>query len=356
MEISTVKLQEMVLKAMKGVGNNKLLPVTSLINIRIDAGDLVLVTTDGVNYLYIQDSIESNEEFYVTVEADKFSKLISKMTCDKIYLELKDTYLEVIGNGVYKIELPLGSVVQYPDPLNNLSNLGNFGTVNASVINDILNYIKPSLAVTNEIPCYTGYYVADKVIATDTNKIACLNVPVFEEPRLISSEMMNMLSVMSPDDLIDVYADDTKIAFVTDEVAVYGESMNYLQDFQIDAINKLLESKFASKCTLSKNALLQSLDRLSLFVGVYDENAVHLEFTDEELCIFSKNSDAYEDIEYASYADNNAKDFECDIDIQMFQTQVKTQSSGDDVTIWFGEKNSILLRDSDVVKMVALMA
>ena len=54
--INAVKLQEMVSRASKGVGNNKLIPITSLNCIEVKDNVLTLITTDATNYLYITDS------------------------------------------------------------------------------------------------------------------------------------------------------------------------------------------------------------------------------------------------------------------------------------------------------------
>ena len=60
------------------------------------------------------------EDFYVVVQVEQFSKLIGKMTCETISLEVNDGILNVKGNGDYKIELPLdeeGNTIQFPDPV-----------------------------------------------------------------------------------------------------------------------------------------------------------------------------------------------------------------------------------------------
>ena len=107
--IKTVKLKEMVAKAVKGVGNNKLIPLTSLMAIELKDATLTLITTDATNYLYISEDKVVGEDFYVVVDANVFSKLISKMTCEDVTLEIKSDIiaLQVKGNGTYKIELPL---------------------------------------------------------------------------------------------------------------------------------------------------------------------------------------------------------------------------------------------------------
>ena len=120
--IGTTKLQDMVARASKGVGNNKLIPITGLICIEVKDNKLTLITTDATNYLYIMDDKFVNDDFYAVVDANMFAKLISKMTCENIVLTVSDGVVAVKGNGNYKIELPLdenGQPIKYPDPFNN---------------------------------------------------------------------------------------------------------------------------------------------------------------------------------------------------------------------------------------------
>ena len=87
MKISTKLLQDMISKAIKGAGNNKMIPITSLLVIEVLANKLTLKTTDGSNYLYISEMLEGDyAEFYSIVNAEVFAKLVSKTTSE--YIEL----------------------------------------------------------------------------------------------------------------------------------------------------------------------------------------------------------------------------------------------------------------------------
>lgn len=352
-EIKTVNLQEMVSRAVKGSSNNKLIPLTSLMAINLEKGVLTLTTTDGTNYLYIRQDKVEGEDFYVVVGVEKFSKLISRMTCEMVKLQLNANALQITGNGSYSIDLPLdedGELIKYPNPLADVKPKKE-GTWNHSTVTTILNSIKPSLALTLENPCYTGYYVGDKIVATDTYKIACLNASLFKSSRLISAEMMNLLSVMQAEKInVEVVKD--VVIFSTPDCVVYGEIMDGIDDFAIDAITGLVDTDFKSMCKLPKSALLQLLDRLSLFVGAYDKNCVRMTFTKEGLQISSKAESGVEIIEYRE--SRKFKAFTCEIDIEMFITQLKSQV-GDVVELWYGLDNAIKLVDGDVVQIIALV-
>ena len=53
LKIKTSELQEMVGKAAKCVSNNKLIPLTSLMSIKVEDNLLTLTTTDATNYFYV---------------------------------------------------------------------------------------------------------------------------------------------------------------------------------------------------------------------------------------------------------------------------------------------------------------
>mgnify|MGYP002624193385 CR=1 FL=1 len=350
------KLKDMVSRSVKGVGNNKLIPITTLMAIEVKDNKLTLITTDATNYLYIIEDKVIADDFYVVVDANTFSKLISKMTCENITLEVRtDVYmLQVKGNGNYKIELPLdedGQPIKYPDPYSNLTEVQDAGTINRSTIQVILETIKPSLATTLENPCYTGYYMGDCVVATDSYKIASMNVKLLEEAKLISPELLDLLAVMNTEKIkVDII--DNDVVYSTPDCIICGKFMEGIEEFAIDAIVELLNSEFDSFCSVPKNTLLQLLDRLALFVGPYDKNAVFLTFTPNGLQVSSKAANGVEIIDYV--ASDNFTDFTCAIDIQMFVQEIKAIQS-DVIEIYYGDENAIKMKDGNITIIVALL-
>ena len=354
--IGTEKMKDMVSRVIKGAGNNKLIPITSLMAIEVKDNKLTLITTDATNYLYIIEDKVVADDFYVVIDANTFSKLVSKMTCENITLNLKESMqiLEVKGNGNYKIELPLdenGQPIKYPDPYYKLSEVQDAGTVNRSTIQVILETIKPALATTLENPCYTGYYMKDKVVATDTYKIASMEVPMFDEARLISPELLDLLAVMTAEKIkVDICNND--IIYSTPDCIVCGKFMEGIEDYAIDAISGLVDTEFDSFCSVPKSALMQLLDRLSLFVGPYDKNAIQLTFTRDGLQVTSKAENGVEIINYI--ASDNFKEFTCQIDIQMLTQEVKAISN-DVIEMYYGEDNAIKMTDGNITIIVALL-
>lgn len=355
LKIETTILKEMVSKAVKGASMNKLIPLTSMIVIELNSNVLTLHTTDKENYLYIIQNDVDGEDFYVTVQIEQFSKLISKMTSEYVTLELKDNSLEVKGNGKYNIEIPLdenGDMIQFPDPMNNYMDYPITVTTDLSTIKTILNTAKSSVATTLEVPQYTGYYIGDKILTTDTYKICGIDVKLFEDNEvLISPEMMDLLDVIDTEK-IDVSIVDDKLIFITPNCVIYGTAMDGIEDYDVNAISKLLDETFNSVCKIDKAKILAVLDRISLFVGVYDNKAIRLNFTKDGIDISSKQTNGIETVDYVE--SENFNPFTCLIDIDMLTTQIKAYDN-DVIELHYGNEQFVSLINGKVTQIIALL-
>lgn len=352
--IKTIELQEMVSRAIKGSSQNKLMPLTSLMKVQVKDGVLSLVTTNMSDYLYIKKKVEG-DDFYAVVQTEQFSKLVSKMTSENITLTLENLILNVKGNGNYKIELPVdetGDMIKYPDPVAELKFEGEAtSTINLATVKTILNTNKAALAVTMEVPVYTGYYVGEKVISTDTYKICGLNKKLFENPVMVSPETMNLLDVMTAEKISVDFANDI-ILFSTEDCVVYSHKMEGIEDFAIEPISALLDQEFESSCKIDKNALIASLDRIALFVGPYDNKSITLTFTETGIDISSKKSNGIETIKYVE--SKNPVSFTCNIDITMLLQQIKANTA-ESIEIQYGKDSSLKLVDGEITQIVALL-
>jgi len=357
LSLSTETFKALVSKASKGVGNNKLIPLTQLMCIQVKDGVLTIITSDFSNthYLYVkQDGVAG--DFYVTVMADQFAKLIGKLTCDKINLQVGDGKLKIIGNGEYTLALQydeMGNPIQYPDPLADLGEpVGDTQTTTSLVVKKILTSIKSSLAQTMEYPYLTGYYVGDKVCATDGEEMGIYNTPILESATLMFPIVFDLLSFSDSESIsIDRYEDGV-VVFEASDMIIYSHEMEGIDEYPIQALNDYFETNMPSSCVLPKNELLQALDRLSLFVGDLDDNAIKLQFDKKALRIESLASTGVENITYTS---NDGDFFECQVDLTSFTMQVKSQST-DTVTVQYADENALKLVDGDIVKLVSLFS
>lgn len=350
--IKTEDLQNMINRASKCSSNNKLIPITSLLNIKVTMGSMTLTTTDATNYYYAKCSelVECDkEDFEVSVICDTFTKLIQKTTSLTVALTVEDKVLKVKGNGDYKLELPLdevGKPIKFPNKIP--TNVTNVGEINRSDIDKVLTYNKASLAVGVELPSLTYYYCGEKVVTSDKYKICCTNIKLFDTPRLISSQVMELLGVL-PNDHIDVVTDETALVFTSGSDIIYAPVTMEVSAFPIVAIQKLLDSEFPYEYTVAKAPIVEVLDRLSLFVSAYDKKCIYITF-DNGMLFSSKKSSGEEKIEVESVREGM---FTCAIDIEMLKSQINTQQ-GEKVSVSYGADMAIKLTSGDMIEIVSL--
>ena len=356
MKIETKLLKELVNKAINGASNNKLIPITQLMGIKKWNDFIMLTTTDATNYFYVAGNVDNAEaDMNVSVFAEQFAKLISKMTCKEIYLTLKDNTLEVKGNGTYALELPLdenGELVKYPDPYAEKYSV-DFkwdGTIKLGKIKAIIDSVKPSLATTMELPAITNYFVGNTVVATDRYKIASFEDAITNDEVLVSSQLMDLLSLCEAD--IQYKIDKDCMVFDSGNCTIFSKQSDDVSEYPIEAIEKLIAEDFKSVCKVNKNDFIALLERIALFVGKYDDRAVRLYFEKDGIRVSNKSRNSNEVIAYVD--SKNYKSYNCVISVDMLLSQLKAYA-GDVVELHYNNDKSIKFVDGTIVQIVALM-
>jgi hypothetical protein len=349
--LKTLEFKNMVAKASRGAGQNKLLPITSMMCIEKKDSKLHLRTTDTLNYLDVRCECPDGDDFYAVVPVDTFSKLISKLTSEKLTLSLTDSDLEVSANGKYKIPLPVDEdgMVQFPSPVDGIDN--KLADINLTTVKAMIASNKSAMSDRLDTPCYCGYYVGNKVITTDENVISFNLIDVLPEPLLITPDMMELMA-MSSQEKIAIYYSDGMLKVVTDELVIVGPEQDDKQLFPIEDIEAYLDESFTSMCEVPKASLLNVLDRLSLFIHAFDKNGAYFTFTKRGLDISSKKSDSSELLSYIK--SENFTAFKCCVDIPQFKAQLDSIPT-DEVKIWYGNDNAIKLEAGNIVQIISLL-
>jgi DNA polymerase III sliding clamp (beta) subunit (PCNA family) len=358
MKIKTNLLQEMVAKAIQGASNNKLIPITSLIGIELKENILTLMTTDGSNQLKIIQNLENeiqdvNQEFYTIVNAETFAKLVGKTTKEFIELTNNENYLEVKGNGTYKLEIPVnedGEMIKFPkgEQIEDT----NAQQISIEKLKNILTSAKVSVAKTMEVPCLTGYYLSDKVVSTDRQMVSYTNDKLFDEPILISSEMAELLQLLEGDN-VTLYRQDNKLKFETKNIVITGKQLEGIDIYPVQAIENLVKLNYDNSIKVNKTEILDVLDRMSLFVSDYDKNGVYLKFEPNGLVIRSQKSNAEEAIVLPETSDREV--FNCLIDIEMLKNQIQSLTT-DIVEIYYGQPTSIQIKEGNTILVISLLS
>lgn len=356
MKIKTELLQNIVTKAIQGASNNKMIPLTSLIGIEFKEdtlggkGNLILITTDGSNIFKINQEVEGNGEFYTIVNADTFAKLVSKTTKEFIELENKENYLEVNGNGTYKLEIAIneeGEMVKFPD----IKDSGTELAVNLKDLQEAIKVAKASVAKTMEVPCLTGYYIGKNIITTDRQLVCKFDKELITEPILISSEMAELLLLVEGDEILELLKDNNNLIFYNANYTISGKELEGKDIYPVQPIENLTKLDYTNTIKVDREELLNVLDRMDLFVGDYDNGGIKLAFTKEALLVKSQKSNAQELIDAECTGE---EEYNCLVNIEMLKSQLEVIST-DKVEIQYGQDKSIKLVDGNVIHIISLL-
>lgn len=352
MKIKTEQLKELMAKAIKGASNHKLLPITGFVMIKNEKKKFTLTTTDGVNILEVSADNAEGKDLYAVVVAELFNKLIARTSTEYVNLEVTKKGLEVKGNGVYIFDMPLdeeGKVVSIsiPEIISKESK-----QVDLEDIKGVLYSNKSAIAETFEVPCLTGYYSdSTGVITSDGLKICNTNNKIFNESALISTELMDLLSVFDTDDIL-LSVQDNLVLFSSKRINVYGKLMSEVEDYPVKDIKEYFTIKFENEVKLNKNKVLEVLDRLSIFTEGYDKSVLQFNFEDSELVILDKDNTICEKIKYESL-EGKAGNFACNVDITLLTPQIKALDS-EVFTIHYGLENAIMMTTPNIKQIISL--
>ena len=351
-KLKTLKLQEMVARSIRGASNNRMVPLTQLMEISLKDGILTLTTYDTINVLRVFEKDMPTGEFYAVVHAEVFSKLIAKTTSEFITLKLIGGNLEVEGNGKYTISLPLnedGELIKLDSKVIDLDS--EEFSINLSTIKKVLEVNKAAVAKTMEIPVLTGYLFGDNVITSDTFTVCSTDIQMFPESVLLYAQTVELLALMNSE-TIKVRTSDTHIYFVSDNVSLYSYKLEGIENFPLESIQQFLDLAFESSCKIPKMELMNLLDRLSLFIGNLDKNVVNLTFTPEGILFSTKKDNSTELIKYQG--SENFKPYTCSADIELLKSQISPHSE-EVLEFWYGHDAAIKVVSGKTTQIFALV-
>lgn len=351
---TTERLKQLVSYAIQGAGFNKLLELSNLMGIRVESGELYLNTTDGTNYLSVSDKCVA-DDMDITVNAELFSKLISKINSETVDMEVIDNTLVITGNGKYTLELipdENGDLLSFPDKFPDETTV--VGTISASDLTVINNAVKVSLSqVAGSV--YSSYFFGDVVASTDRAMMSTFNRNVFGTPYLINKSFVDLMSIGATDVTLsksgDVLVAEANIS-ENCSINICTTLPNSAEEFNIEGINKFMALEVNSFCRFKKAQMLELLDRLSLFVSKFDDGAIELHFTDKYIEVSSMASNGIERVDYTESKDTI--DLTIKINIDRFRNQLKAYSS-DVVDLYYGSDICIKLVDGDLTQVIALI-
>lgn len=352
---NTERMKQLVSYSIQGAGFDKLLQLSEYMGVSIANGTLYLNTTDGMNYLCVQDAC-AGDDFDVTVDANLFAKLISKINTDEFELSVTESSL-IIRTSAGKYTLPLkvndaGDSLQFPDRFP--TETTPVATIPAISALTISNTLKTSLsAVTGSV--YANYYLGDIAATTDKAMMNIFNEHIFDEPFLFNKNFVNLMCMGNTDVEISKSADMLLAKCAITEnciISICTRIDDNVKDYNVETVKRFADLEVGSFCRIRKADLVDLLDRLVLFVGKFDDGAIQLKFTDTDIEVSSLASSGVEHIEFVESKD--ATPMTIKINIERLRAQLKAYTS-DMVDLYYGSDVCIKLVDGKMTQIIALI-
>lgn len=354
--IKTKVLKEMTTKAIKGAGFSNVIVLTSMIGIKVSDNKLRLITTDiNSTMSVITNDIEGDLD--ITVNADIFSKLISKLTSEEIKLDVEDNVLYIEANGKYKIPIIVdenGTVsLDEPDIIE-----GEENEVKLSDIKSIKDFSKISLDESLEDldDDYMSSYYCDLQDTTITNGfVATFNKKSITKdiPLLVPTKVIDLVC-LSSDENIKLIKSNNCLQFVSSDVIITLNSLNDTEDYPIDSLKSILNEEFKYDGKINCKDYINAIDRLKLFIDPYDDNELEFNFYTHFIEIKSKNNSSTEELKLDVENDNeNYLQFSCSVNASEF---IRALSSipNKDAHIYYGNDSVIKIDCGNMIHIISL--
>ena len=352
-KLKTDELKNAVNKVVKGMGNNKILPITEMIGVNVETDKLVLVSTDGSNTVQVSFKLENNttSESFV-LNGKQFSQLVQKTTTEYVTLTSEDNKLVFKANGTYTLSFPIdedGNLVKLlPIEIDSETQ----DELDIKEFNKSYEINKFSVAQTMETPSYTGFYFDENgSVTTNSIKISYVKNSLFKSPVLLNSRFVGLVSLIDSDKAI-VKHTNSELVIQAGDVAIKGYKMTDVVDFPIEDIKPFLESDIPHKVRLNKKALLNVLDRISVFITPFDKNSIKIDFTEEGARVWTMDGVNNELLPYVDK--ENFEKSSIKVDVKNIKDLV-TADPEEEITIMYGHEAAIKLSFGTVSQVLALV-
>ncbi len=297
-EFKTNNLVDLVSKAYKGVGNNKLIPITSLIGLQFSSDGFYVRSYDGLNEVVIKDaSIKRDYELQyeeVVVNANILKSLLDKITTENIYLELTPNKLIITGNGEYFLDIVYDENVPLTMKRLDFNDYGSetYNIKKSDLLVAVTNN-EASVDLNNQIICETGALFSKKLITTDEILATLTDVELVKDKKfLFSYSTLHLVDIFNKDELIfKVNGNTFKL---TDGINyIVGNFVQGLDEYPEESLLGLV-GEDVSCVGIKTQELIDSLNRLSIFVKAFDKDDLNMILEKNTLTLKTNLSNAVE--------------------------------------------------------------
>lgn len=288
MKIKTKELKNALSKLNKLIGSNSIMEICNYVELMVNEKRLIMTVTDKTYTITARIDIEDDQEITKIVSGKKLVKLIKSTTADEVVFNFKDSYLEIKGNGRYKLEYYTEGFPSYEiEPEQVLD-------VDTEEFKTILHKHKGTPSDNLDTPVLTGYYIGDEVLSLDGTKMALTRDKLLNKELLIPADLVKLVDLFDTENM-KIMVDDNKLLFDSDNLTIFGSQLYGISDFPDLTVYKEIE--YNSYCDVDTNKLANVLSRVEIFANPMDSNGARLEFDGKTLIISDVENKSEEELE-----------------------------------------------------------
>lgn len=283
--ITTEKMKTILDCVSHGMSNGKLLEAAEYIKLKLVDGTLTAQATNGSHFITYVEKGVGGFDGEVVVKGETLIQLVNRTTKPEIKFALhfdkekNAGFLQAEGNGKYKLQILLQPYPTYEwtsevAPIE--FDVASFKS--AFLANDAARAKDPSLAHL------TGHYVGSVMLATDTTKMSLFMQEFLPNHVVLLPEFFMELLLTLTDDRAQLYVDDNRLFVRSSNILLYGAQLSGVSEFpSSEVILSLSNMEYPISLSVSRKDMESALSRILLFVEPFDDNAVSLSITDDNM-------------------------------------------------------------------------
>lgn len=364
MIIKTDDLKSVSQTILNAVDSNELSAITETLEIIVKNKILNMNVTNREYYTKVILNVDTEEEFYATVNANVFLKLISQITTDSIEFTIDDSVLIIKGNGTYKLPMIYDNdkLLKLPEII--INNVTSEFDIDSSVLTSIYNFNSKQLN-TGLIskPVQKMYYIDEKGAITFTSG-ACVNSFSLEKPikMLLNSRIVKLFKLFKDStvhftigyDAVTNEIIQTKVKFSSSNIevtAILSCDDAMINSVPVTAIRGRANADYPYSVNFNKNAVIEAINRLSLFTSKSFNAVGKFVFGSSCVTISDVDSNNKEIIEYNNEVTNIESEYTSMLDLNDLKS-ILDSCSEQYINVKFGDSQAVLVSRTNVVNVI----
>ena len=366
--IRTDELKDICSKILTAVDDSDSTIVTETLQLKTFGNTLILSVTNKEYFVESRTTLTGDVgEFNATVNAKLFLKLMAQITTETIEFNAVENTLIVKGNGTYKIPLIFNGDTLLELPRIEIANPTVEMTVDSENLLSMLQYNSKELTKGAAVkPVQKMYYLDEKGCITFTTG-ACVNNFTLEKPIsiLLNNKLVKLFKLFKDGKVnftlgYDAISDDiiqTKVRFENENVtitSVLSCDDSLLRSVPVAGIRKRAEDLYENQVNINKDAFIQTINRLLLFIENGTKEIIRpfskFEFKTSEVVIWDAKK---ENCETVAYVGGDAKLPLYEVVLDLTDLKLTLESCSESyVTVKYGNGQAVVITRGNVTNVI----